>query len=137
MHHNKLMILTVAFLIWLWGAWNTQQFLNGLGLIGPVGWGLSFVFQGALTYLQAPIWVGRAVWHSWFALAIDVFLNLGGLYDPLQAIDNTKSFQAVASGLGMTVSVNNHSALLLSVLVSVGVAAMVELLAAQAEGGRR
>lgn len=134
--HNKTAILSVAFLLWLWGAWNTQQFIEGLGFVGAMGWGLALLFQGALTFLQAPIWIGRAVWYNWMALGVDVFFNVGGLHDPLQNVDNTKSFQAIMSGLHVHVDVGPFAALLLSILVGASIAAMVELLAAQAKGGR-
>lgn len=87
--------------VWSLSTWTTFQFVSTLS--GNAAWSfwLAVLLQAAMTGLESPIWRGRGGPVSYIVLAVDTFINVGGVAPLAANVDQTASFATVAASLGI------------------------------------
>jgi hypothetical protein len=118
----------VAVMAWGVGVWTTHLFLQVM--TDKADWTLfaAFVLQAILTAGESPLWQGRGQWWHIVVLAIDSITNVGGFFFYILKLDQTDSWAAFNKGLGTSGGLNPLSALIISLVVGVLVAATPEFL---------
>ena len=84
--------------------------------------------QAILTAGESPIWRGRGEWWHIVVLVVDSVTNVGGFFVYITRLDQTDSWAAFNTGLGMTGGLNPLAALIVSLVLGVLIAATPEFL---------
>jgi hypothetical protein len=118
----------IAGMAWAMAVWTTQNFLEmiipnqGNALL------IAFIAQAIFTVAESPIWQKRGQWYNLTILGIDTITNVGGIYAYILQLDKTDSWAAFNAGLGTSGGMNPLSALLISIVVGILLAASPEFL---------
>lgn len=125
---NTLFTKFSAVLAWSLGVWTTYQVI--IVITNDASWGfpVALFLQAVFTKAESPIWKGKGEWYNYVILCIDTVFNVGGLFIHITRLDQTASWQAFAQGLGLSGSMSDFSALVVSLFVGILVAATPEFL---------
>lgn len=121
----------VSLASWLVAVYMTEAFFRVLA--GAEGFGAGTLFaalmgQAVFTWGESPVWRGRGRWWNYAVLALDTVTNVGGLFVYMTRLDQTDSWAAFNDGLGLTGGINPLTALVVSIVVGVLLAATPEYL---------
>jgi hypothetical protein len=86
---------------WALSCYTTFVFLHTLNHGATWSLGLALVLQAAMTGLESPIWRGRGGPVHYIVLAVDTFINVGGLAPLAANVDQTPSYDALAAVVGL------------------------------------
>ena len=124
----------VAVMAWAIGVWTTHIFIKVLakdpntGIVPEWTLGAAFAMQAIMTAGESPIWRGKGQWWHIIVLTVDSVINVGGFFFYVTRLDQTDSWSAFNTGLGMTGGLNPLAALIVSLVFGVLVAATPEFL---------
>jgi hypothetical protein len=86
--------------VWALSCYTTYVFLQTVtGGAAYAVW-LALLIQAAMTGLESPIWRGKGGPVNYLVLAVDTFINVGGLAPLAANVDQTPSYAAVAAAAG-------------------------------------
>ena len=118
----------VSIVAWCVGVWTTAQFLTPMVGEGPGTVLAAFIAQALLTAGESPIWRGQGTWWNVLVLVIDDVTNIGGFFVYLLRIDQTDSWAAFNQAFETSSTMNPLTALTVSIVFGVLVAAAPEYL---------
>lgn len=121
----------VSMASWAVAVYMTEAFfrvLAGGGEFGGSTFLAAILGQAIFTWGESPVWRGRGKWWNYTVLGLDTVTNVGGLFVYMTRLDQTDSWQAFNTGLGLTGGINPLAALIVSIVVGVLLAATPEYL---------
>jgi hypothetical protein len=121
----------VSIAAWAVAVWTTESFfrvLAGGGAFRGETFLAAILGQAIFTWAESPVWRGRGKWWGFTMLGIDSITNVGGLFVYILRLDQTDSWRAFNTGLGLTGGINPLAALIVSVVIGILLAAAPEYL---------
>jgi hypothetical protein len=121
----------VSIAAWGVAVWATEAFfriLAGGGEFRGETFLAAVLGQCIFTWAESPVWRGKGEWWGFALLSIDTITNVGGLFVYMMRLDQTESWAAFNTGLGLTGGINPLAALIVSIVVGILLAATPEYL---------
>lgn len=119
---------SVSALSWAIAVYMTEKFIS---VLAPGQQNLiiaALLVQAIMTAAESPIWRNEGRWYNWTVLGIDTITNVGGLFVYITRLDQTDSWEAFNTGLGITGGLHPFAALVVSVVLGILLAATPEFL---------